>query len=70
MGTTFWDVKHEPGNKLLITLAMFQKIERPFLEAVKMTLGDRYTDNVENIYKITIKLIIETLEKGYNGCKS
>lgn len=49
---------------------MFQKIEKPFLEAVKMTLGDRYTDNVENIYKITIKLIIETLEKGYNGYKS
>lgn len=31
-----------------------------------MTLGDRYTENVENIYKVTIKLIIETLEKGYN----
>uniref|UniRef100_A0A1B6ELW5 Globin domain-containing protein n=2 Tax=Cicadellinae TaxID=33370 RepID=A0A1B6ELW5_9HEMI len=45
----------------------FWKIEKPFLEAVKMTLGDRYTDNVENIYKITIKLIIETLEKGYKG---
>ncbi|XP_073982064.1 neuroglobin-like isoform X2 [Rhodnius prolixus] len=44
----------------------FWKIEKPFLEAVKMTLGDRYTENVENIYKVTIKLIIETLEKGYN----
>ncbi|XP_022196829.1 neuroglobin [Nilaparvata lugens] len=44
----------------------FWRIEKPFLEAVKMTLGDRYTENVENIYQITIKLIIETLEKGYN----
>ncbi|XP_075232948.1 neuroglobin-like [Lycorma delicatula] len=43
----------------------FWKIEQPFLEAVKMTLGDRYTENVENIYKVTIKLIIETLEKGF-----
>nr|XP_018898062.1 PREDICTED: neuroglobin-like isoform X2 [Bemisia tabaci] len=43
----------------------FWKIEKPFLEAVKMTLGDRYTENVENIYQITIKLIIETLVKGY-----
>lgn len=43
----------------------FWKIEKPFLEAVQMTLGDRYTENVENIYKVTIKLIIETLEKGF-----
>lgn len=45
----------------------FWKIETPFLEAVKMTLQDRYTENVQNIYKITIKLIIETLVKGYNS---
>lgn len=44
----------------------FWKIEKPFLEAVEMTLGDRYTENVENIYKVTIKLIIETLVNGYN----
>ncbi|KAF0771713.1 neuroglobin-like [Aphis craccivora] len=41
------------------------KIEVPFLEAVKTTLGDRFTENIETIYKITIKLIIETLIKGY-----
>nr|XP_024214574.1 neuroglobin-like [Halyomorpha halys] len=44
----------------------FWKIEKPFLEAVEMTLGDRYTENVENIYKVTIKLIIDTLVNGYN----
>ncbi|KOB69711.1 Cytoglobin-1, partial [Operophtera brumata] len=42
-----------------------QKIEAPFLAAVEATLGDRYTPNVENIYKITIKFILETLVDGY-----
>ena len=30
-----------------------------------MTLGDRYTDNMDQIYRITIKLIIETVIAGY-----
>lgn len=46
---------------------MFQRIEGPFLKAVEQTLGDRYTNNVENIYKVTIKLIIQTLVDGYEG---
>uniref|UniRef100_A0A146LSE7 Neuroglobin n=2 Tax=Lygus hesperus TaxID=30085 RepID=A0A146LSE7_LYGHE len=45
----------------------FWKIEEPFLDAVKTTLGDRYTENVETIYKITIKLMLETLVNGYNS---
>jgi hypothetical protein len=44
-----------------------QKIEKPFLAAVSSTLGDRYTDNVEGIYKITIKFIIETLVEGFES---
>lgn len=44
---------------------MLQKIEKPFLAAVESTLGDRYTPNVENIYKITIKFILQTLVDGY-----
>lgn len=44
-----------------------QKIEKPFLAAVQSTLGDRYTDNVEGIYKITIKFIIETLIEGFES---
>lgn len=43
----------------------FRKIKGPFLESVKMTLGDRYTDNIENIYQVSINLIIETLIEGY-----
>jgi len=48
---------------------LFQRIEQPFLEAVQMTLGDRYTENVESIYKVTIKFIIETLVRGYEEKK-
>jgi len=47
----------------------FWRIEQPFLEAVQMTLGDRYTENVESIYKVTIKFIIETLIRGYEEKK-
>uniref|UniRef100_A0A6P7GYU0 Myoglobin-like n=1 Tax=Diabrotica virgifera virgifera TaxID=50390 RepID=A0A6P7GYU0_DIAVI len=55
-----------PGFKV----EYFWKIEKPFLEAVELTLGDRYTENVENIYKITIKFIIETLIKGYDNANN
>lgn len=49
---------------------LLQKIEKPFLDAVKTTLGDRYTENVENIYNITIKFIIETLVTGFNNANA
>lgn len=48
----------------------FQKIEKPFLAAVSSTLGDRYTENVEGIYKITIKFVIETLIEGFEKSRS
>ncbi|XP_055390357.1 neuroglobin-like [Condylostylus longicornis] len=48
----------------------FWKVEKPFLSAVENTLGDRYTANVEGIYKITIKFIIETLINGYENANS
>uniref|UniRef100_A0A6B2E8W4 Putative hemoglobin-like flavoprotein n=1 Tax=Phlebotomus kandelakii TaxID=1109342 RepID=A0A6B2E8W4_9DIPT len=48
------------------TADYFWKIEKPFLAAVENTLGDRYTPNVEGIYKLTIKFIIETLITGFN----
>ncbi|CAG9806713.1 unnamed protein product [Chironomus riparius] len=47
------------------TSDLFWKIEKPFLKAVSDTLGDRYTENVEGIYKITIKFVIETLVEGF-----
>ncbi|KYN42104.1 hypothetical protein ALC56_03242 [Trachymyrmex septentrionalis] len=48
----------------------FQKIEKPFLDAVERTLEDRYSENVENIYKLTIKFIIETLIDGFDKAQS
>ncbi|XP_054153956.1 neuroglobin-like [Oppia nitens] len=45
----------------------FWKIETPFLEAVKETLDERYTENMENIYKIIIKFILQTLVDGYDS---
>lgn len=47
-----------------------QKIEKPFLDAVERTLDDRYSENVENIYKLTIKFIIETLIDGFDKAQS
>ncbi|XP_011505552.1 PREDICTED: neuroglobin-like [Ceratosolen solmsi marchali] len=47
----------------------FWKIESPFLAAMQMTLHDRYTENVENIYKLTIKFIIQTLIDGFDEAK-
>lgn len=40
---------------------MFWRIEEPFLEAVKLTLSDRYTDNMDAIYRLLIKFILETM---------
>jgi len=45
----------------------FWKIETPFLEAVKETLDERYTENMETIYKIIIKFILQTLVEGYEN---
>ncbi|XP_058789424.1 neuroglobin-like [Phymastichus coffea] len=49
---------------------LFWKIELPFLAAMQMTLHDRFTDNVENIYKLTIKFIIETLIEGFDEAQA
>ncbi|CAG0891536.1 unnamed protein product [Darwinula stevensoni] len=43
----------------------FGKIKEPFLYAVRETLQERYTTNIEVIYKITIDFIIDTLVEGY-----
>ncbi|KAJ8719837.1 hypothetical protein PYW08_012012 [Mythimna loreyi] len=47
----------------------FWKIEQPFLQAAQTTLGERYTPNIETIYKKTIKFILENLVKGYEDAK-
>ncbi|KAK7493440.1 hypothetical protein BaRGS_00015340, partial [Batillaria attramentaria] len=42
----------------------FWQIKDPFLDAVKVTLEDRYTDNMEAIYKIAITFILKTMVEG------
>lgn len=49
---------------------MFQEFQKPFLEAVKITLADRYTDNMDGIYKITIRYLLDTLIKSYKAAGS
>ncbi|KAH9417465.1 neuroglobin-like [Dermatophagoides pteronyssinus] len=43
----------------------FLKLEKPFIEAVKEVLQERYTDNMANIYNIIIKLILQTVAEGF-----
>ncbi|CAG0883246.1 unnamed protein product [Cyprideis torosa] len=42
------------------------KIKAPFLLAVKETLQDRYTENMDCIYKKAIHFILETLQEGFD----
>ncbi|XP_060083685.1 neuroglobin-like [Ylistrum balloti] len=44
----------------------FWKLEEPFLLAVRETLGDRYSANMESNYKKAIHFILTLLEYGFN----
>ncbi|CAH1790733.1 unnamed protein product [Owenia fusiformis] len=44
----------------------FEKIEDPFLMAVKEVLGDRYSINIDLVYKKTIHFITETLSTSFD----
>lgn len=39
-------------------------MEEPFLYSVKLILGERYTDNMDSIYKKVIAIILTELERG------
>ena len=47
--------------------SIFQNIEKPFLEALKEILGDRYTEYMDETYRITIRLILSNLAEGFNS---
>ncbi|CAD5122932.1 DgyrCDS11328 [Dimorphilus gyrociliatus] len=65
------------GNLMLISMMPFknrqiifvfkQLAEECFLDAVKVILGDRYTDNMQIIYQVAIKFIIQNLKNGYKS---
>lgn len=44
---------------------MFWHMEQPFLSAVKQTLDERFTDNMDTIYRITIKCMLRLLISGF-----
>lgn len=52
------------------TPALFWRIEEPFLKAVMITLGDRYTDNMDIIYRLLIKFILEHLDTALTNALS
>lgn len=39
-------------------------METPFLYSVKLILGERYTDNMDAIYKTVIQLILQRMEEA------
>ncbi|MCP9262802.1 hypothetical protein DINM_005664 [Dirofilaria immitis] len=40
------------------------EMENPFLYSVKLILGERYTDNMDAIYKTVIQLILQRMEEA------
>jgi len=47
---------------IIYCIVSFQRIEEPFLKAAMLTLGDRYSDNMDVIYRLLIKFILGHLE--------
>jgi len=45
---------------------MLQRVEEPFILAVKEELGDRFTISVETIYRTTIRYILSTLTAEFH----
>ena len=45
-------------------------MEQPFLDATKIILGDRYSDAMDEIYRIAIKFILTSLENGFKASVS
>ncbi|XP_048483331.1 neuroglobin-1 [Plutella xylostella] len=43
----------------------FWRVEAPFLAAARATLGDRYSDNVRDIYTAAIRHVVATLVRGF-----
>ncbi|VDK28343.1 unnamed protein product [Gongylonema pulchrum] len=50
--------------KKLFKPEMFWEMEQPFLYSVKLILGERYTDNMDAIYKSVIHLILQRMEEA------
>ena len=46
---------------------LFQEMEEPFLHALKLILGDRYTESMDEIYQMTLKFIFTNVCSMYDS---
>lgn len=53
-------------NLTNLTMKNFQYAEEPFLHALQTTLDERYTPQMDVIYRVIAQYIIQTLIDGYN----
>uniref|UniRef100_A0A915PTF1 Globin family profile domain-containing protein n=1 Tax=Setaria digitata TaxID=48799 RepID=A0A915PTF1_9BILA len=64
----FFELLNENGrshaHKKYFKPEMFWVMEEPFLYSVKLILGERYTDNMDSIYKTLITIMLTEMEKG------
>ena len=45
----------------------FQESEAPLLQAIESTLGERYTNQMAEIYTVVVQFFIETIIEGYTS---
>ena len=57
---------HRQTDRHILQYVCFQYAEEPFLETLKVTLDERYTAQMDVIYHVIAKYIIQTLVDGYN----
>ncbi|XP_014785608.1 neuroglobin [Octopus bimaculoides] len=62
------DLLHRVGKNHLrfegFDVSYFWLAEQPLLEAIKITLGDRYTENMDIIYKLVIRFLLTEITKA------
>ena len=47
----------------------FQNMEKPFMNSVRITLGDRFNDAIETVYHRTICFLLTNLERAFKNEK-
>ena len=60
------DVHEQINNLTNLMMKTFQYAEEPFLHALQTTLDERYTPQMDVIYRVIAQYIIQTLIDGYN----
>ena len=60
------DKQEQIINLTNLMIIKFQYAEEPFLLALQTTLDERYTPQMDVIYRVIAQYIIQTLIDGYN----